>query len=60
MVIRIPTHGSLTKTGKVRQLHQHLITEKGKKPNPKIRNRRNYKKRIILGNIKEIPKFIIK
>jgi len=56
----MPTHGSLTKTGKVRQLHQHLITEKGKKPNPKMRNRRNYKKRIILGNIKEMPKFIIK
>jgi len=34
----MPTHGSITKAGKVAQLHYHLRREKAhKKPNPKQR-----------------------
>jgi len=57
----LPTHGSITKAGKVRQLHLHNRSDKvHKKPNPKIRNRRNYRNRIILGKVKELPSYIIK
>jgi len=40
-LVDMPTHGSITKAGKVAQLHHHLRKEKTyKKPNPKQRNRR--------------------
>jgi len=40
-LVDMPTHGSITKAGKVAQLHYHLRKDKAhKKPNPKQRNRR--------------------
>ena len=45
----MPTHGSLTKAGKVRNQTPKVETIKKKGPIPRIRNFSNYHKRIILG-----------
>jgi small subunit ribosomal protein S30e len=44
----MPTHGSLSKAGKVRGQTPKIAPIEKKKPAPRIRSRRNYEKRIIL------------
>lgn len=44
----MPTHGSLTKAGKVRSKSPPQKKERKPAPNPKERNRGNYVKRFIL------------
>ncbi|MBD3172259.1 MAG: 30S ribosomal protein S30e [archaeon] len=46
----MPTHGSLTKAGKVRSQTPKIEGKPKKSPSPKKRNRGNYKKRILSGN----------
>lgn len=43
----MPTHGSLTKAGKVRAQTPKIEGTPKKSPNPRKRNRMNYKVRII-------------
>jgi small subunit ribosomal protein S30e len=43
----VPTHGSLTKAGKVRNQTPKLAPLPKKNPGPKSRNRGNYKKRFL-------------
>ncbi|MHA1799268.1 MAG: 30S ribosomal protein S30e [Candidatus Helarchaeota archaeon] len=43
------SHGSLTKAGKVRNQTPKVESNKPKKLNPKMRNRKNYFKRIVLN-----------
>jgi small subunit ribosomal protein S30e len=43
----LPTHGSLTKAGKVRAQTPKIDGVPKKNPTPKKRNRSNYKKRIL-------------
>jgi len=43
----MPTHGSLSKAGKVRSQTPRIRKTKKKKKDPRARNRRNYKHRII-------------
>ncbi len=44
----MPTHGSLSKAGKVRSQTPKMEAAEKTKLNPKIRSRRNYEKRIVL------------
>jgi small subunit ribosomal protein S30e len=44
----MPTHGSLTKAGKVRSQTPKIEATPKRKPVPMVRNRRNYEKRLIL------------
>jgi small subunit ribosomal protein S30e len=44
----MPTHGSLSKAGKVRGQTPKIVATEKTKPNPKNRTRRNYEKRVIL------------
>jgi small subunit ribosomal protein S30e len=44
----MPTHGSLTKAGKVRSQTPKIAPTPKKRPSPRTRSRRNYEKRIIL------------
>jgi len=44
----MPTHGSLSKAGKVRGQTPKIAPMEKKKPGPRARARRNYEKRIIL------------
>ncbi len=44
----MPTHGSLSKAGKVRGQTPKIAPMEKKKPTPRARSRRNYEKRIIL------------
>ncbi|PIU59623.1 30S ribosomal protein S30e [Candidatus Bathyarchaeota archaeon CG07_land_8_20_14_0_80_47_9] len=44
----MPTHGSLSKAGKVRSQTPKIQAVKKKSPNPWFRNKRNYEKRIML------------
>ena len=43
----MPTHGSLTKAGKVRAQTPKIIGIERKSPSPRRRNRRNYVKRVL-------------
>jgi len=43
------SHGSLTKAGKVRSQTPKVTSKRGPKPIPRIRNKKNYIKRIIQG-----------
>ncbi len=43
----MPTHGSLTKAGKVRNQTPKIASQAKKKLNPNARNLRNYVKRIV-------------
>ena len=43
----MPTHGSLTKAGKVRNQTPKIVPQEKQKPKPRSRNRRNYMKRIV-------------
>jgi small subunit ribosomal protein S30e len=43
----MPTHGSLTKAGKVRAQTPKIIGTPKKSPNPRKRNKANYSKRIL-------------
>ena len=45
----MPTHGSLAKAGKVRSQTPKIPARPRRSPVPKVRNRRNYVKRFILG-----------
>ncbi|MDH5769982.1 MAG: 30S ribosomal protein S30e [Candidatus Bathyarchaeota archaeon] len=45
----MPTHGSLTKAGKVRHGTPNIPSTRRKRPSPKSRNRRNYRKRVVFG-----------
>ncbi|UCF45377.1 MAG: 30S ribosomal protein S30e [Candidatus Bathyarchaeota archaeon] len=44
----MPTHGALSKAGKVRSQTPKIPAKQKVKPSPKNRNRRNYEKRIVL------------
>jgi small subunit ribosomal protein S30e len=44
----MPTHGALSKAGKVRSQTPKSRSQEKTKFNPKARNRRNYEKRIVL------------
>jgi small subunit ribosomal protein S30e len=44
----MPTHGSLSKAGKVRSQTPKIEAKERIKLNPKARSRRNYEKRIVL------------
>jgi len=44
----MPTHGSLTKAGKVRSQTPKIEPKPKKSPSPRTRSRRNYEKRVIL------------
>lgn len=44
----MPTHGSLSKAGKVRTQTPKVQAQEHTSPSPKNRNRRNYAKRVIL------------
>lgn len=46
---KMPTHGSLTKAGKVRNQTPKIPSTNKKKRNPKARNISNYYKRIVRG-----------
>jgi small subunit ribosomal protein S30e len=43
----MPTHGSLTKAGKVRAQTPQIVGIKKQSPSPKKRNRNNYLKRVV-------------
>ncbi|HUS77228.1 MAG TPA: 30S ribosomal protein S30e [Patescibacteria group bacterium] len=43
----MPTHGSLTKAGKVRAQTPKIMGIERKSPNPRRRNRTNYVKRVL-------------
>ena len=43
------SHGSLTKAGKVRNQTPKVDSKRPKKLSPKMRNRKNYFKRVILS-----------
>ncbi|MCK4435189.1 30S ribosomal protein S30e, partial [Candidatus Bathyarchaeota archaeon] len=43
----MPTHGSLSKAGKVRSQTPKIEGTPRKNPNPRRRSRRNYEKRVI-------------
>lgn len=43
----MPTHGSLTKAGKVRAQTPQIIGIERKNVNPRKRNRKNYVKRVL-------------
>lgn len=45
----MPTHGSLTKAGKVKSQTPKIQGKVRKSPNPRVRSRRVYEKRIITG-----------
>jgi small subunit ribosomal protein S30e len=45
---KLPTHGSLSKAGKVRSQTPKIESKTRKKPSPKYKNRRNFEKRTIL------------
>jgi len=45
----VPTHGSLSKAGKVRSQTPKIEGRPRRSPVPRVRNRRAYEKRIILG-----------
>ena len=44
----MPTHGSLSKAGKVRSQTPKIVAQEKTSPSPKTRNKRNYEKRVIL------------
>lgn len=44
----MPTHGSLSKAGKVRGQTPKITPLERTKPNPRVRTRRTYEKRVIL------------
>jgi small subunit ribosomal protein S30e len=44
----MPTHGALSKAGKVRLQTPKIQAQQKSKPSPKARSRKNYKKRIVL------------
>ncbi|MDH5374240.1 MAG: 30S ribosomal protein S30e [Candidatus Bathyarchaeota archaeon] len=44
----MPTHGALSKAGKVRSQTPKTQSTPKKRPNPRSRNRRNYEKRVVL------------
>ena len=43
----MPTHGSLTKAGKVRNQTPKIASRNKKNPNPRKRNKQNYKKMLL-------------
>lgn len=45
----MPTHGSLSKAGKVRSQTPKIEGRQRRSPIPRVRNRRTFEKRIILG-----------
>jgi small subunit ribosomal protein S30e len=44
----MPTHGSLSKAGKVRSQTPKITAQERTAPSPKTRNRRNFEKRVTL------------
>jgi ribosomal protein S30 len=44
----MPSHGALSKAGKVRSLSGSRKDESKSKPNPRVNNRRKYNNRVIL------------
>ncbi|RLE81864.1 MAG: 30S ribosomal protein S30e [Thermoprotei archaeon] len=48
----MPSHGSLTKAGKVREATPRIPPKPKKNVSPRRRNRRNYKRRIIVPQMR--------
>jgi len=44
----MPTHGSLSKAGKVRSQTPKIEAQVRKSPHPSFRNKRNYEKRVMM------------
>jgi len=44
----MPTHGALSKAGKVRSQTPKIQATPKKGPGPRVKNRRNYEKRLML------------
>ena len=44
----MPTHGALSKAGKVRSQTPNIEATKKKRPFPRVRNKKNYSKRVLL------------
>jgi small subunit ribosomal protein S30e len=44
----MPTHGSLSKAGKVRSQTPKIQPTPKKGPSPRFRNKRNYEKRLVM------------
>ncbi|NLE04706.1 MAG: 30S ribosomal protein S30e [Crenarchaeota archaeon] len=44
----MPTHGSLSKAGKVRSQTPKVEATPKTSPSPKVKSRRNYEKRVVL------------
>jgi len=44
----MPTHGALSKAGKVRSQTPKIQATSKKGPSPRVKNRRNYEKRLML------------
>lgn len=51
----MPTHGSITKAGKVRNQTPKIQKTQRKKTFPRKRNRTNYKRRVICGGVIKAP-----
>ena len=47
----MPSHGSLTKAGKVRSATPKIPAKKRINTIPRIRNRKNYFRRVVMGGI---------
>ncbi|MFP3985694.1 MAG: 30S ribosomal protein S30e [Candidatus Bathyarchaeia archaeon] len=45
----MPSHGSLSKAGKVRSITPKIESKTNSSPGPKLNNRKLYNKRILLG-----------
>ncbi len=52
--IDMPSHGSITKAGKVRSQTPKLEAKPRKSPFPRMRNRYNYIKRVLTASTKQV------
>ncbi|RLE88896.1 MAG: 30S ribosomal protein S30e [Thermoprotei archaeon] len=51
----MPSHGSLTKAGKVREATPRIPPKPKKNLIPRRRNKRNYKRRLLYANLARTP-----
>jgi ribosomal protein S30 len=45
----VPSHGALSKSGKVRSITPKIESKKRKSSGPRVNNRKSYHKRFVLG-----------
>jgi len=45
----VPSHGALSKSGKVRSITPRIESEKRSSSSPRVNNRKSYHKRFVLG-----------